>query len=59
MIKVEVEFEDCFSFAKLNKTANVTQEQFDKMQKSIGQIVHRFENNIHWELKVINIKEIK
>ena len=58
IVNIKVTFEDLFSGATMTKEATRSEETFFKMQKSIGQVVHRFESNIHWSLKVVKVEQI-
>ena len=58
IVNIKVTFEDQFSGAKMVKEVTRSKDTFDKMQKSIGQIIHQFENNIRYEWKVISTEKV-
>jgi hypothetical protein len=58
IVYIKVTFEDLFSGATMVKTATRSEDTFIKMKKSIGQVVERFEDNIHFSLKVVKVEQI-
>ena len=57
IVHIEVVFRDRFSGATMRKIVTRSEETFQKMQNSIGQVVRRFENNIAWEWEVVEVKQ--
>jgi len=57
IVNIKITFEDLFSGATMVKECTRSEETFKKMQKSIGQVVERFENNIHFSFKVIKVEQ--
>lgn len=55
---VTVTFQDQISGAKLEKTITVNLDIYEKMKAGIGSVVHRFENNINWQLEVISVEPL-
>lgn len=58
IVNIKITFEDLFSGATMTKTATRSEDTFIKMQNSIGQVVERFENNIHFSFKVVKVEQI-
>lgn len=58
IVHIKITFEDLFSGATMTKTATRSEETFVKMQNSIGQVVERFENNIHFSFKVVRVERL-
>lgn len=57
IVNIKITFEDLFSGATMVKNATRSEDTFIKMQKSIGQVVEHFENNIHYSFKVIKVEK--
>lgn len=57
IVHIEVVFRDKFSGATEKKVVTRSKDTFEKMKRSIGQVVRRFENNIAWEWEVIEVKQ--
>ncbi len=60
IVHVKCVFEDVFSFAKSATITTHSQDTFEVMKKSIGQVViDKFDkaNQIHWTLKLIECKQ--
>ncbi len=57
-LNIKITFRDLFSRALLIKEVTGSESTFHKMEKGIGQVVHRFEDNIHWEWEVIKVERI-
>ena len=58
IVNIKITFEDTFSGAKLIKECTRCEYTFEKMKKSIGSIVNKFENNINYNWKVIKVEQI-
>ena len=58
IVNIKITFEDLFSGATMVKTATRSEETFIKMKNSIGQVVERFENNIHFSFKVVKVEQL-
>jgi hypothetical protein len=58
IVYIKVTFEDLFSGATMVKPQHEAKIHLSKNEKSIGQVVERFEDNIHFSLKVVKVEQI-
>jgi uncharacterized coiled-coil protein SlyX len=58
LINIKITFQDQFSFALMTKQVTRSEVTFEKMKASIGTIINRFEDNIHWQWQVISVEQI-